>query len=314
MENLEANKNQDYKPSSRRELDETKEKQRKLNLIVIFLSVGLLIMLVLFFIQRHNSKEMNDILTLQKDNLQLELTEMVANYDSLQTDNDTLNLRLNSAQTEVKDLLDELNKVKRTNYSQIKKYQDEIGSLRRIMRNYIAQVDSLNERNKVLMQENAEVKQQYAKANSRNKELEEQKQQLSQVVKKASMLEARAIQVFGLNSRGRETVSASRAEQLKISLTLSKNLTAKRGAKNIYVRILRPDQVLLVPAGGGTFPYEDLNIPYSAFREVNYEGNDLPINIFWDNSGKESFATGTYTVDIFADGNNVGTTTFSFKR
>ncbi|MFV0290903.1 MAG: hypothetical protein ACK5IJ_08430 [Mangrovibacterium sp.] len=298
----------------RRELEEAQEKSKKLNLIVIFLAVGFAILLVIFLIQRRNSKEMNDLLTMQKDNLQLELTEMVANYDTLKTANDTLNLRLYSAQTEVKDLLDEMTKMKKANLSQIKKYQKEIGSLREIMRNYVVQVDSLNQRNKILMAENEQVKQEYAKVQSKNQKLEQQKEELSQVVKQAAQLEARNIQIFGLNSRGKETINASRAEQLQIQMTLTKNLTAKRGAKNVYVRVLRPDQVLLVPSAGGTFKYEDLDIPYSAFREVNYEGNELPLNIYWDNAGKAAFMEGSYTVDVFADGNNIGTASFSFKR
>jgi archaellum component FlaG (FlaF/FlaG flagellin family) len=48
-------------------------------------------------------------------------------------------------------------------------------------------------------------------------------------------------------------------------------------------------------------------------REVNYEGQDLPVNIYWDNTGEAEFMVGTYTIDLFADGNNVGTTTIEFK-
>ncbi len=299
---------------NRRELEEAREKSKKLNLIVIFLAAALFIVLVLFFVQRRNSSELNDILSMQKESLQTELSSMVANYDTLKTSNDTLNLRLLTAQSEVKDLLDEMSRVKKANYAQITKYQKEIGSLRSIMRNYVVQVDSLNQRNKILMAENEQVKQDYAKVQSKNERLEQQKEELSQVVKQASQLEARSIRVYGLNTRGKETINASRAVQLQVQLTLSKNATAKRGAKNVYIRILRPDQVLLVPAGGGSFPYEDLKIPYSAFREVTYEGNELPLNIYWDNNGAEPFMEGTYTVDVFADGNNIGTTTFSFKR
>jgi hypothetical protein len=61
------------------------------------------------------------------------------------------------------------------------------------------------------------------------------------------------------------------------------------------------------------FAFEDLKIPFSAKREITFEGNDLPVNIFWDNEGKE-FLAGEYTVDVFADGNNIGTTKFTMKR
>jgi hypothetical protein len=64
---------------------------------------------------------------------------------------------------------------------------------------------------------------------------------------------------------------------------------------------------------GNVFQFEDLRIPYSAMREVNYEGQDLPVNIFWDNTGEPELMVGTYTIDLFADGNNIGTTSIEFK-
>ena len=92
-----------------------------------------------------------------------------------------------------------------------------------------------------------------------------------------------------------------------------KNQTAKRGAKNIYVRIQRPDQILLLKSEKDIFKFEDMKIPYSAMREVEYEGNDLPVSIYWDNSGAAPLMPGKYTVDVFADGKNIGTTSFDVK-
>lgn len=76
---------------------------------------------------------------------------------------------------------------------------------------------------------------------------------------------------------------------------------------------MRPDQLLMTKSANDLFQFEDLKIPYSAVREVNYEGQDLPVNIYWDNSGESPFMVGTYTIDIFADGNNIGTTSIEFK-
>lgn len=290
------------------------DKERRNNLIVILLSVILIVFIVLFFVQRGEHKSMMESLVSEKTTIQDELNQMVQHYDSLKTDNDTLNQALFIAQSKVKDLLLEVNQVKRASYEQISKYQEEVGSLRRIMRNYIVQVDSLNRRNQQLMAENEQVKQEFMAAENRAKNLEQEKKQLSQKVERAAQLEALSLHVTAVNSKGREVTSRSKAEQLMISFTLSKNITAKRGAKTIYVRILRPDQVLLVKSKNDLFQFEDLKIPFSAMREVTYEGNELPVNIYWDNAGAEVFMGGDYTVDIFADGNNIGTTSFSFKK
>ncbi len=290
------------------------DKERRNNLIVIFLSVILLVLLVLFFMQHSENKKMMDSLNAEKDSLQQELNGMVQNYDSLKTDNDTLNAQLFIAQTKVKDLMLEIGQVKKASYAQIANYQDQVGSLRRIMRNYIMQVDSLNRRNKILMEENKQVKQDYIEVESRNKALQKEKEQLSQKVEKAAMLEAMNLTVTGINKKGNEVNNCSKAEKLQISFTLSKNVTAKRGNKNIYVRILRPDQILMVKSKNDLFQFEDLKIPFSVMREVTYEGNELPVNIFWDNQGEAPFMQGEYSIDIFTDGNNIGTTTFSFRK
>ncbi len=98
------------------------------------------------------------------------------------------------------------------------------------------------------------------------------------------------------------------------SFTLSKNLSAVRGPKNLYIRIMKPDQLLLVNNENETFDFEDLKIPFSAKREINYEGAEIQVNIYWDNSGHEPLIPGTYTIDVFADGYNIGTTTLLLKK
>lgn len=291
-----------------------RNRDRKNNLIVIFLSVFLVILLIIFFIQRSENRSVIVAINAEKDSLNMELLKMSQHYDSLKTDNDTINKQLFLAQTQVKDLMTEIKQVKKASYSQISYYQKQVGSLRQIMMNYVVQVDSLNRRNKILMEENRKVKQNYMEIESKNKALQKEKQNLSQKIKKAAILEALNLHVEGINKRGKAVSVKKKAEKLKISFTLSKNVTAKRGNKKIYIRILRPDQILLVKSKNDIFKFEDLKIPFSTMREVTYEGNELPVNIFWDNTGEKPFIDGTYTIDVFTDGCNIGTTSFSFKR
>src|SRR5690606_15935171 len=100
---------------------------------------------------------------------------------------------------------------------------------------------------------------------------------------------------------------------IRIYFVLAENVSARRGAKNIYVRIMRPDQLLMTKSENDTFQFEDLKIQYSAMREVVYEGHDLPVAIFWDHSGEPELTAGKYTIDVFADGANIGTTTLELR-
>ena len=122
-----------------------------------------------------------------------------------------------------------------------------------------------------------------------------------------------APEASGISAKGKEMVKSGRIDKVKIDFILSKNLTAKRGAKNIYIRIQRPDQILLMKSEKDLFKFEDMKIPYSAMREVEYEGSELPVSIYWDNSRSAPLIGGKYTVDVFADGRNIGTTSFDVK-
>jgi len=289
------------------------DKERRNNLIIIILSVLLIIIVSVFISQHNENKKILEALNLEKKSIQTELSSMMINYDSIHTNNVALQSELTGAQTKVKDLLDEVEQVKKVSYSQIAQYRLEVSTMRNIMKNYIIQVDSLNRRNEILMAENVQVKEEIAQSESKNQVLEKEKEHLQEKVKMAAQLEANELVAVGINARGKEAESARRAEQIKVSFVLSKNVTAPRGNKVIYVRIQKPNQVLFQQSPDDVFQFEDLKIPYSAKREVTYEGNELAVNIFWDNQGAE-FMEGEYTVDVFADGNNIGTTQFMMKR
>jgi len=289
------------------------DKERRNNLIIIILSVLLIVVISVFVSQHNENKKILAALNMEKASIQTELSTMMTNYDSIHTNNESLQSELSGAQTKVKDLLDEVEQVKKVSYDQIAQYRLEVTTMRNIMKNYIIQVDSLNRRNEMLMAENVQVKENFAQSETKNQQLEKEKQHLQEKVKEAELLEATELTAIGINNRGKEAESARRAEQIKVSFVLSKNVTAPRGNKVIYVRIQKPNQVLFQESPNDLFQFEDLKIPFSASREVTYEGNALPVNIFWDNKGQE-FLPGEYTVDVFADGNNIGTAKFLMKR
>ena len=291
----------------------TSAKDRRNNMIVIVLSVILVVVVVLFFLQNREHRTIVNEIREEKDSIQLELTRIAISYDSLSTESDTLNEQLLVAQTKVKDLLLEVEQTKKISYEKINDYQKQVTTLRGIMRDFVAQIDSLNARNKELMAENMEVKEQYKQVESQNQQLNREKERLQQTVQRAAMLEARELVAEPLTERSRETRFARRTEKIRIYFLLSKNATAKRGDKNIYARITRPDQLLMTKSPDDLFQFEDVKIPYSAMRTVVYEGQELPVAIFWDNANEPELMAGEYKVDLFADGNVIGETTFEIR-
>jgi len=294
-----------------REASTSKDKRN--NLIVIVLSVLLVVLAILFFWQRNSWQADAALIKADKDSIAAELSKMVTNYNSIRSENDSLNKTIGYAQTKVKDLLTEVEQVKNASYRQISQYRKEVTTLRGIMHDYIIQIDSLNQKNQRLMAENVNVKQQVTEVKTVNQQLQTEKKKLEQTVTLAAQLEATGLKASGISAKGKEMVKSGRIDKVKIDFILSKNLTAKRGAKNIYVRIQRPDQLLLMKSEKDLFKFEDMKIPYSAMREVEYEGNELPVSIYWDNSKESALIPGKYTVDVFADGRNIGATSFDVK-
>ncbi len=290
-----------------------KEKNRRNNIIVGILSVILVVVIVLFFIQRKEHRSALTGLKAEKDSIQSELAQIATSYDSLRTENDTINGQLFMAQEKVRDLMLEIEQTKRVSVQKINEYQKQVNTMRVIMRYFVTQLDSLNRRNQQLLEENTQVKEQYKQAEIKNEQLSQEKDKLEKNLQRAAQLEVRELIAEGMNSRNKETKFANRTDKIRISFVLNSNITAKRGPKNIYVRIMRPDQLLLSKSPGDLFQFEDLKIQYSAMREVNYEGMELPVAIYWDNAGESPLMIGTYTIDLFADGNNIGTTSIEFK-
>ncbi len=288
-------------------------KDKRNNLIVIILSLLLVALAILFFWQRSSYRTDAVLIRAEKDSIASELTRMASGYDSLRSENDSLNQTISYAQTKVKDLLSEVDQVKNASYQQITKYREEVTTLRNIMRNYIVQIDSLNQKNQRLMADISDVKQEVTDVKSANQQLESEKKKLEQTVNLAAQMEATELKATGITAKGKEQIKASKIDKVKIDFILNKNLTAKRGAKNIYVRIQRPDQILLMKSDKDIFKFEDMKIPFSVMREVEYEGSDVPVSIYWDNANESPLIPGKYTVDVFADGRNIGTTVFEVK-
>ena len=283
------------------------------NALVIILTVLLIVVVVMLFMQRSEHAQVTAQMKQEKAAIETELNGMVLGYDSLKSKNTNLNIQFEGAQNKVKELLTEIEKVKSTSFRQITKYRDEMTTLRKIMRDYVVQIDSLNQKNQRLMAENSTVKQEVTEVKTQNQNLEQEKKKLEQTVTIAATLEASNLKASGINKRGKEQTKASKVESVKIDFLLVRNQTAKRGAKNIYVRIQRPDQLLLTKSDNDLFKFEGLKIPFSSTREVEYEGMDLPVSIYWDNTGQSPLIPGKYTIDIFADGSNIGTTTLDIK-
>jgi len=265
----------------------------------------------------HQQKQIDDMVVqmeLQREELADEYNELSLQYEGYKfsVSNDSLVAKLEVEQMKVQRLMEELRTVKATNAKRIGELKRELETLKTIMRGYVQQIDSLNRLNQKLTQENKEVTWKYQQATATVSQLTEEKAQLTERVSLASKLDASGIYVTGINKKNKSTGQISKMEQIAISFKINKNITAPTGDKVIYVRIKKPDDDVLVKSSDNVFQYENKEINYSAKRTIEYDGEEVSVSIYW--KIEEFLSPGTYRVDIFADGNLIGSQSFKLEK
>ena len=135
--------------------------------IIVVLALFLVTLIYLHFDQKSKMKEMETVLTAEKDSLTHELSNLMYQYDTLKTNNDSINREISVQQDKIKYLL----KIRTSNAQKIRLYKKELGTLREVMKSYIRQIDSLNSKNIALTAENKQVLSQINEVKKSNEEI-----------------------------------------------------------------------------------------------------------------------------------------------
>jgi hypothetical protein len=274
----------------------------------VILAAALIFLVVMYFDQKNKMVEMETVLTQEKDSLANELRLMAHGYDTLKTDNDTLMANLQKEKARIVQLLS----INASNVQLIKKYKAEIGTMREIMKGYIVQIDSLNTLNKQLMAENVDIKQQISEVQNSNVELTKAKEELTSKVTVASVIQAKDINAVTLNKKRKETTRLNLIDKLRICFTLRENPIAAAGEKEVFMRVIRPDSLVITTSPDNLFDYKGNKLVYSASRLVDYMNQDIEMCIFLDNTG--DFIVGNYSVELYLENNIIGRTTFALSK
>ena len=286
------------------------KKDKTLIVIIVCLAVILIALFVFFMIERNENKAHIAAIHQEKEMLQQELTELSHNYDDLKTNNDTLNAKLLGEQEKIANLLDQMKEFRDNSYAEINRYKREIGTLKDVLRSYVVQIDSLNQLNQRLAQENSEVRKQMSWVRERNEKLETQQKDMKEVIARASALRTENFVIYPVNKKDKET-NWKKCFNLKAEFVITKNITTERGQRTIYLRLKRPDDKVIAFSDKSFFKYENVSLTYSAKREITYEGERLEMAIYWPNDG--SLIKGKYIAELFCDNEIIGTTEFFLK-
>lgn len=279
---------------------------RGYRVVIVLLAVILAGLSALYFNLNRQQQHDYELLKIDRDSIQSNLSGLIDEYENLKFTNDTIVANLEKAN----EVMEQLKRERRWNYAKIKEYEKEVGTLRSVMKNYLRQIDSLNSLNKKLIDENVSYRKEISSANLRADVAEERATELQNKVQMGSVLRARDITVVPLNARGKAVSRVRAATTLRVDFTVSSNDLAAAGNREIYVRITSPDGYLLTTESVPTFKYRDESIGYSASREIDYQNEDVDVSIFYNGSG---FVAGDYKVELYTDGYVLGSAAVALR-
>ncbi len=287
------------------------------------LGVLLIVIGVLIFMMHSTKSELAKVeaekqeVELQRDQFQLagEYEQLNTQFQSMEDQtrffqNDSILTKYTEAKAKVEKLLAELKSQKISSQKRINELQDEIKTLKGIMRHYVAIIDSLGKENAGLRAENLEIRNQNQALSSQVSQANEKNEHLTQRMILAEKLNVTGVNLSALKSNGKNEKNVKKAKQLMVTFTIPQNNSTPVGEKDIYIRITSPEGTLL--GGHGAFKFEGANVPFTEKKTIEYSGQEIAgITIYWNVN--TALTPGDYTVEIFADNYRLTSRKFTLK-
>ena len=251
---------------------------------------------------------------LSKD-LKKDFRNMLDNYDKLIEMDATKADSLNKQKDKINELLKKVESGK-LSYRELMKVRKENETLRGIMRSYVRTIDSLNTLNIKIGTELVETSAKLTTTSTERDEYRKAAESSQQQVKKGSKLQAYGIESTALrlklNNMPEPTDKAKNAVQIRSSFTLSENVLANAGKKVVYMQIISPNGETLQSKANYISETDNGSVTYSERKEIDYQNEAIDLTIYYSLKG-EDLQKGTYKVNIYCDGNLIGTDSFSLK-
>ncbi len=249
----------------------------------------------------------------ERQDLAVELESMRIQYDTLSVTNTEMQAKIEEQENELASLL---KKVKNKDYD-IRKLKAEAETLRGIMKNYIAQIDSLNRANAQLTAERDAQSERANSAEAKGRELESELSTSREMTAKGSVLTTGEFQNIALRERNSgksvETERASKAETIKSCFNIRKNTIAKPGNRVIQMAVVGPDGQVLTGKKSGTTTVNGAQVQFSESREVEYQQADTDVCIYFTANEGYEYKKGNYKIFIYESGNMIGNSTITLK-
>ena len=254
-----------------------------------------------------------EVAEFEKQQVMENLQVLASEYDSMMTDNDSINEELVEQKERIDNLMAD---AKKYNWS-IYKLKKEASTLREIMKGYVRTIDSLNVENVELRAENQDVRNQLGQIETEKQTLENDKTALEDKVRLGAKLQAMNMMVQAQkvkkNNVHKAVTKADKTQKIKTCFSIAENEVTEPGKKTIYLRIITPEGTVLAERADNahTFEFEGTKGLYSVKKEVNYENKTLDLCMYWDVIN--TLKSGEYIIKAYVSGQEIGSSILLLK-
>lgn len=249
------------------------------------------------------------------NDIKTDFKEMLKTYDLLLEKDKSKADSINKQKAEIADLLE---KVERGNMSarQLFSARKEIETMKKIMRGYIVQIDSLNTLNYKLTSDLETTNTKLTQTTGERDQYKDDAEKSAEQVKKGSKLQAYNFSSGGLrmklNNTTEESNKARSVVQIKSAFTVSENPITPAGNKTVYLQVITPEGKTLQSSSGNIVSVDGGSIPYSDKKDIDYNNQRIDMAIYYRLNGEE-LTKGNYKVKIYCQGQLIGSDSFTLK-
>ena len=294
---------------------ETKKKSR--SLLILLAAFCLILAILLIFTYTRMRVFVKDKES-EKTELRKELDSLLTEHNKIKVTYGALTDSLTAKDSLIQSQAVQIKKLLDTEW-QYFKVQKRIALLQKIAQDYVHRIDSLYTVNSNLKEENMRIQEDFRSERDRNSELSKDKEVLTEKVTKAAVLKAYNVTGTGIRYKGGQlkeqvTDKANRVEKVKICFTLGENPLVEPGKRTLYIRIARPDKVVITKSKYDTFKYNGDDIPFSIDLEADYQNKSMDLCGYWiKKDNKEAAMVGRYAITVYSSGTLIGEGSFDLK-
>ncbi|MEX8549112.1 MAG: hypothetical protein V5804_16050 [Mucilaginibacter sp.] len=297
--------------------------------LVYFLIVVVLALLgtnAYLYFQKNKSEERlitqsvddNKVLVSTQTRLKSSLDSLTTQLDSANSGKHRISQALQAKDEQLKAKITQLRKALASGQltvAQLNSAKEDIKQLRYFVTKYTADIEELKQQNVALTTERDTLKTNLATVNQKATTLQQQNQDLSTKVKTAAAIKTSsvAITAYKIKHSGKEVdvTRASTAKKIKINFTVTTNELAEKGFHDIYLRVIDPTGNLVTTPESNTFNINGQDLQYTYKSAIDFKNDGSGYAIDWVNPAE--FQKGTYSVVLYADGYQMGKSSFSLR-